>query len=1084
YLLRERIFEVDRFIQLADFLKNPQSLSAVDYRVVIENERPHFYLKKSTSSSLGKTFGRYEIIEEIARGGMGIVYKARHQNLNQFCALKVLLPGSELSPKLLDRFRREAIAMAKLRHPGIVQIFDSGFEGEQLYLAMELIRGKTLQEIIKIRFTQYPLRQKVQILLSVAEALHYAHTQGVIHRDLKPGNIFVDSQHQPKIGDFGLAQDTSFSSEEVSRLTVSGAILGTPAYMSPEQARGETKNLTPAADIYSLGVCFYEFVTGKVPFSGNFSQLLESLQNELPPRPNRYVKSLHPDVETMILACLEKDPAKRYQTGEELAQDMKAFLEGSPISRRPPSLLEKTLRQIKRHQREFLITSILFFFAFVYLGYTYFLRLQKYHYHQQLGDTALTENRFLDARVAYEQSLVYFSSHEIKKKLSTVEEKKDRKEREERNQKATVLIQQAEAILQKHKTLSKEEALPLLLKGFNLISEAILLLPEASALITQRNEMVQILIPIACNLKNYQLAIYVADQLKEQNDFHQGLLFYIEQAQNEELNFQKKRISFWRKKFDSDDIQQGDMKNAQYELSRMNHPAIREEMIALLEKAPAYFQSHTRAEGKTQFLMLLTELLGYSNQTSFAPQILKILESLVEFEWSLPPERRALDTFELMISLSNALGILADPSTEKRFATLRKKMGEESIFWIRTKFAYAQIPLEVDLTSTDIHYLLETGSDKIQKSHPSEEIIPIFKRVLELEPENSRAFLELGRVLMSIKKLEGKEYLQNALLLESENAFYQLEVGRVYYQYGEDEEQKAIDCFSRAIELNPELQHAYQRRGRTYSDLNQIEEALTDYNKALALNPQDIYTYVYRGIVAKKGFNLQDAISDFNKALVYFPEDDFIYYQRGTAYDLLGDERSAINDFSACIRLDPQGDYYSGSAYSYRGELRLKQGDYGGAIADFTQAMEMEPDANEYYTKRGDAYQAMGYPEEAQKSYEVALSIIQGKIKRNYPYHVKFFPRQGYIYLKLNNTEKAKESFDAYAKENPEEPMTYYHYTCFYALIQDETQSLQNLKKAIKIGLEHTSMLKTDADLNNIRNTKEFQKILQDLEKK
>ena len=289
--------------------------------------------------------GAYELIEEIARGGMGVVFKAKHSKLNRIAAVKMILGGGFSSEADVRRFQIEAEAAAKLDHPGIVPVYDIGEHEGQPFFAMKFIDGGSLAE--KITHYQNHPRVAAELMALVARAVFHAHQRGILHRDLKPANILIDRDGQALITDLGLAKSTA----DDSNLTNTGTVLGTPSYMSPEQARGE-QSLTTASDIFSLGAILYELLTGRPPFKrGSSIETVMSVINDTVESPRRINPNLDADLELICLKCLEKEPEDRYATAAELAQDLDSWRRGEPISVRTPSVTGLLARWVKKNRR-------------------------------------------------------------------------------------------------------------------------------------------------------------------------------------------------------------------------------------------------------------------------------------------------------------------------------------------------------------------------------------------------------------------------------------------------------------------------------------------------------------------------------------------------------------------------------------------------------------------------------------------------------------------------------------------------------------------------------------------------------------
>ena len=291
-----------------------------------------------------KYFGDYELLEEIARGGMGIVWKARQSNLNREVALKMIRAGALASPDEVARFLREAEAAANLQHPNIVAIHEVGEHDGQHYFSMDLVDGRDLGKLVTEEGPMLP-RRAAQYVKTIAEAIHFAHQHGTLHRDLKPQNVLIDAADQPRITDFGLAK----SMKGDSRLTQSGVVMGSPSYMPPEQAAGRHGDIGPASDVYSLGAMLYELLTGQPPFRGATPMTtLRDVMEAEPVAPRRLKADIPPDLETICVKCLEKSPSARYPTARTLAEELDRFLKGEPIQARPADAVRKVVSWARR----------------------------------------------------------------------------------------------------------------------------------------------------------------------------------------------------------------------------------------------------------------------------------------------------------------------------------------------------------------------------------------------------------------------------------------------------------------------------------------------------------------------------------------------------------------------------------------------------------------------------------------------------------------------------------------------------------------------------------------------------------------
>ncbi len=287
--------------------------------------------------------GKFELIEAVGRGAFGTVYRARDTQLHRTVAIKVPRNGKLAGDEDEHRFVREARSVAQLQHPGVVPVYEVGHCETFPYIVSEFVEGITLADALTAR--KFGLGESAQLVIRVSQALQHAHDRGVVHRDLKPSNIMLAANGAPRVMDFGLAKSRV---GEIT-VTVEGQVLGTPAYMSPEQASGQGYRVDGRSDIYSLGCIFYELLTGDLPFRGNQRMLLHQVLHDEPRSPRSLNDAIPRDLETICLKAMAKEPGRRFQTAQEFDNDLQRYLRGEPITARPVGRGERTWRWCRRN---------------------------------------------------------------------------------------------------------------------------------------------------------------------------------------------------------------------------------------------------------------------------------------------------------------------------------------------------------------------------------------------------------------------------------------------------------------------------------------------------------------------------------------------------------------------------------------------------------------------------------------------------------------------------------------------------------------------------------------------------------------
>jgi tetratricopeptide (TPR) repeat protein/predicted Ser/Thr protein kinase len=750
-----------------------------------------------------KKFGKYILKKKLGEGGMGIVYLALDPDLNRKVALKMIPLKDKDS---MERFDREARAVAKLKHPNIIPIYEIGLIEQYHYFTMEYIEGESLDKLVENKERHLGHRQVAEIIYEIASALHYAHSQQIIHRDIKPANILIDTDDKAYLTDFGLAKELQGLEKS---LTLSGTIIGTPDYMSPEQARGAKRKIDQRSDIFSLGATLYYGLTGRPPFRGKeLYQVLEAVVNKDPIPPRRIMPRIPQDMETICLKCLEKEPERRYQDDEELIQDLRRYLAGVVIHAKPAGLVTKSWRMAMQNKiaiwsligAAVIILAIVISLAIVSAAKKHQAAAYSKEAHQkfdkkQFADAATLCNRILALEPDNEeiQSLLGWCNNKIKAKAKAEQEARKTAEQEAKKVEEIANKLKHEAEIRAHETEIRAKA-----KG---VLDRTISLTKPQDKITAAEDALKIDPSFG---DAYQVIGYAYKDLKDY----------------------KKAIEYFSKAI-------------------TNTPTL---VYSYYERGIILYFIHNDIAGAVNDFSKVTELDPNSHLGYFAKGVVECERK--NYEQSLANFNRAIELKTDFAQAYSSRGVVYSMKGdfERAISDFNKAIE------FRSNYA-------VTYYNRGIAYHMKRDLERA---------IADFNKAIELQPNFAYAYGYRGIVYDNKGDLERAMADYNkAIELQPNLAEAYHNRGYTYYKKGDLE--RAIADFNKAIELQPNYAGAYYGRGIIYGKKGDLERAISEFNKAIELQPNFAEAYYSRGITYYNKGDWALAITDLESFLKLDP---------------------------------------------------------------------------------------------------------------------------------------------------------------------------------------------------------------------
>jgi serine/threonine-protein kinase len=836
----------------------------------------------------------YEILAELGRGGMGVVYKARHKGLGRLVALKLMRWGLDCSAGERARFRREAEAVARLQHPHVVQIYEVGEQDGRPFLSLEFLEGGSLAG--QLDGTPRPGRAAAELVETLARAVHAAHQLHIIHRDLKPDNVLLTAGGVPKVADFGLAK--LLDNDQLR--TGSDAVLGTPCYMAPEQAQGKSRDLGPAADVYALGAVLYELVTGRPPFRAEtaLDTILQVVQDE-PVPPARLNPRLAGDLETICLKCLQKEPSRRYASAQDLAEDLRRFRAGEPIHARPVGRLEKAAKWVRRRPAAAAFWTMGLVSVLLALGGWWWLERQA------VEQRAEEERRQAAARQEAEAALARAADLQKRARWKEAQAFLDLAADHLGSAGPADLRQRVEAARADLHLADRLETARLLAAltargrfDFQLEERGYLEAFRETGLARPGDDVSLVADRVRASGVRKQLVAALDEwAARTPSRLRQNWLLAVGRRADP---------GSWRDRFRNPAVWEQPAR-----LKRLARTAPLDKLSLHLVNALAeVMMRHGLDVGK---------LLRAAQQRH--PEDFWLNFNLaVALQKSRPQEAAGFYRVALALRpnasvIYNNLGnVLADAGLlEEAIGCLRK--------------ALAQTPNEARVINN-----LATALDA---RGLSEEAIALYQRALALNPRYVEAHYNLGLALFNRGDVKRAiAHYQQALAVNPNLARVYCNLGIALYTRNNLD--GALVQFDKALSLDPQIALAHHNRGNVLRVRGQLPEAIAEYRRAIALGFKDAKVHAALGLALALRKDLDGAMEEYYQAIALDPTLAAVYTNLGSALQAKGNLEGAIAKFRQAVAPRsrgfrgalPTGHCPSGPGRPRRSDPRLWQGDH------------------------------------------------------------------------------------------------------------------------------------------------------------